>query len=104
MKEDPLGGVTVTDETAGLPTLGVNVPPKYSPLSVIVMLRVPSKFGPDDIASVQVLEAALRTPVPETHELVRIVGLLVYPSGSGFSPFMPALLNVRVSAAAWVGV
>jgi hypothetical protein len=54
----------------------VNVPPKYSPLSVNVTLREPSNAGPVT-ETVQVLDAAPSNPVYETHEFAIVIGLLV---------------------------
>ena len=77
VKELPLGGTIVPDETNWLPVLGVNGPPTYSLLSVSVTLLDPLNATPLTV-TVQVPDAALSSPLPDAHEREIVRALLVY--------------------------
>jgi hypothetical protein len=64
VNDDPLAGVTVTDEVLALPVLGVNRPPTYSLLSVMVTDSAPLNVPPVS-PTVQLLETAFKSPEPE---------------------------------------
>lgn len=103
VKDVPLAGVTVPDDTKELPTLGVNVPPGASPLSDSPTPSEPLKPVPVSV-TVQVPDAALSSPVPEAHVKAMVDPLLVYPSDDALLPVIPAPVNDNVIVPTAAGV